>query len=154
MGSLAITGKVVGSTALVAHGGTTAGKTSTTAGKASTATGKATTGSTSTTSDGSGTWSRAVTREMSRLTARVALTAASAAAQTQGRAVGLNVTKTLAVVALLGLSGSWVRAVVALVAGLLAVVAQTLTAGADLGVVTDIAALVAGTARKGRHDVY
>jgi hypothetical protein len=36
---------------------------------------------------------------------------------------------------------------------LLAVVAQTLTAGAHLGVVTDVAALVAGAARKGRHPV-
>jgi hypothetical protein len=53
--SLAVTGKVVGSTALVAHGSTTA--------KASTGTGEATTRSTSTTADGSGTWSRAVTLE-------------------------------------------------------------------------------------------
>jgi len=144
--SLAIAGEVVGSTALVAHRGTTAAK-------ASTATGEATTWSTSTTSDGSGTWSRAVTREMSSLAARVALTAARATAQAQSRAIGLNMTETLAVVALLGVCGSWVWAVVALVSGLLAVVAQTLTAGADLGVVTDVAALVAGTARKGRHDV-
>ena len=39
---------------------------------------------------------------MSSLTARVALAAARAAAQTQSRTVGLNVTETLAVVALLG----------------------------------------------------
>jgi hypothetical protein len=74
---------------------------------------------------------------MTRLTARVALASARAAAQTQSRAISLNVTETLAVVALLGcfpfvnisniqwlkqtlfrltLSGSRVRAVVALVA--------------------------------------
>lgn len=56
-------------------------------------------------------------------------------------------TKALAVVALLRLSGPGVRAVIALMARLLAVVAQALTAGAHLGIMADIAALVAGATR-------
>ena len=46
----------------------------------------------------------------------VATTAGTGAAQAEGRAVGLDVAKTLAVVALLGLSGSGKRTSVGLVA--------------------------------------
>ena len=105
---------------------------------------------------------------MTDLAARVAATTLRTTTHTEGRAVGLDVSKTLAMVALLGytgsvllfihlfgqtltLSGARVRAVVALMTRLFAVVAQTFTAGADLGVVANIAAFVAGTARKGRH---
>lgn len=89
---------------------------------------------------------------MAGLAAVVAATACSVAAQTEGRAVSLDVAETLAVVALLGLGGARKRAAVGLVAGLLAVVAETLRGGADLGVVADVATLVASTTRERRHD--
>lgn len=60
-------------------------------------------------------------------------------------------TKPLAVVALLGLGGARKRAAVRLVAGLLAVVAKALRRGANLGIVADIATLVASTTRERRH---
>jgi len=109
---------------------------------------------------------------MARLAAVVAAAATrGTAAQTECRAVGLNMTETLAVVALLGLSGAWQRAAVRLVARLLAyqsasvhelrkvlqekavhtVVAKTLGGRAHLGVVADIATLVARATREGRH---
>jgi len=50
------------------------------------------------------------------LTAGVAATTGWTTAQAKSWAVSLDVTKTLAVVALLGLGGAWVRAVVRLVA--------------------------------------
>ena len=53
----------------------------------------------------------------------------------------------------LTLGCAWVRAAVALVAGLLAVVAEALGRGADLGVVADIATLVARATGEGRHSV-
>jgi hypothetical protein len=54
------------------------------------------------------------------LAAVVAPSAGAGAAQAEGRAVSLDVAKTLAVVALLGLSGARQRAAVGLVTGLLA----------------------------------
>ncbi|KAH7375388.1 hypothetical protein B0T11DRAFT_270257 [Plectosphaerella cucumerina] len=88
---------------------------------------------------------------MAGLAAVVAAAAGAGAAQAEGRAVSLDMAQTLAVVALLGLGGTGQRAAVGLVAGLLAVVAEALSGGADLGVVTNVATLVAGTARKRRH---
>jgi hypothetical protein len=92
------------------------------------------------------------TGQVARLTTVVAATASASAAQAEGRAVGLDVAETLAVVALLGLSGTRKRATIGLVAGLLAVVAESLGGGANFSVVANIATLVAGTAREGRHD--
>ena len=89
---------------------------------------------------------------MTRLAAVVAATGSGVAGQAESRAVGLDVTKTLAVIALLGLSGARKRAAVRLVARLLAVVAKALRGGADLGIVADIATLVASTTRERRHD--
>lgn len=60
-------------------------------------------------------------------------------------------TKALAVVALLGLSGARKRAAVGLVAGLLAVVAKALGGRADFGIVADVATLVASTTGERRH---
>lgn len=54
------------------------------------------------------------------LTAVVAAAAGGVAAQAKSRAIGLNVAKALAVVALLSLSGARKRAPVGLVSGLLA----------------------------------
>jgi len=56
-------------------------------------------------------------------------------------------TEALAVVALLRLGGARVRAAVGLVPRLLAVVAKPLRGRADLSIVADVAALVAGSAR-------
>lgn len=57
---------------------------------------------------------------MAGLTAVVAATAGTSTAQTKGRAVRLHMTETLAVIALLGLSGARKRASVRLMTGLLA----------------------------------
>ena len=64
---------------------------------------------------GLGTYSK-----VTRLTAVVAAAASRAAAETQRRAVGLHMAKSLAVVALLGLGRPGQRAAVGLMAGLLA----------------------------------
>lgn len=45
------------------------------------------------------------------------------------------------------------RALVALMAGLFAVVAKALGRGADLGIMADVATLVACATRQGRHGV-
>ncbi len=89
---------------------------------------------------------------MAGLAAVVAATGSSVAGQAESRTVGLDVTKTLAVVALLGLGGARKRAAVRLVARLLTVVAKALRGGADLGIMTDVATLVASTTRERRHD--
>jgi hypothetical protein len=101
----------------------------------------------------------------------VAATAGASTAQAEGRAVSLDVAKTLAVVALLSLGGAGKRAAVGLMAGLLAcfyisqplschstaeelshtVVAKALSRRADLGVVANIATLVARATRERRH---
>jgi hypothetical protein len=65
-------------------------------------------------------WVRAVAGQVTGQTARVAAAACSSSAQAKSWAVRLDVTEALAVVALLGLGGSWVWASVGLVAGLLA----------------------------------
>lgn len=57
---------------------------------------------------------------MTGLSAVVAAATGASAAQTQGRAVSLNMAKSLAVIALLSLGGTGQRATVGLVAGLLA----------------------------------
>ena len=92
--SLAIAGKVVGSTALVAGGRASAA--SETAPEASSI---AAAGSTSTTAHS---WVGAVAGKMAGETAAVAASACTGSAQTQSRAVSLDVSEALAVVALLG----------------------------------------------------
>jgi hypothetical protein len=114
--SLAVARKVVGSTALVAGGRATATES---APEAASATGESTTGSASATSHASARVG-AVTCQMAGKATGVASSAGTGAAQAQCWAVGLNVAEALAVVALLGLGGAWVRAPVRLVAGLLA----------------------------------
>lgn len=92
--------------------------------------------------------------QVARLTTIVAPTRTSTA-QPKGWTVGLNVTQSLTVVALLGLSCPGQRALVRLVSGLLAVVAKALSRRANFGVVANVATFVAGTARERRHiDVY
>jgi hypothetical protein len=97
-------------------------------------------------------WGIAVTGKMSLETAGVA--AAGGASEAESWAVGLNVANAGARVALLGLGGAWQWAAVGLVSWLLAVVAETLSRGALVGGVTNLAALVAGTTRKRRHCVF
>lgn len=84
--------------------------------------------------------------QVTRLTAVV--TTVGSSAQPQGRAVGLNVTQALAVVALLSLGCPWKGALVGLVSWLLAVVAQTLCGGTNLRIVANIATLITGTTSK------
>jgi len=148
--SLAVTSKVVGTTTLVASGrARTTGKTT-----SAVATGEATTTHGSTTAHSRTNGVGAGASKVTGLATVVAAAAGASAAQAEGRAVSLDVTKTLAVVALLGLSGSGKRASVGLVARLLAVVAETLGRGADLSVMANIATLVASTSRERRHFEY
>ena len=95
--SLAIAGEVVGSTALVAGGRARA---------ASEATPKTTSSLVSAARGSAGTtahsWVGAVAGEMAREAAAVAASAGAGAAQAQRRAVSLHVSKTLAMIALLG----------------------------------------------------
>jgi hypothetical protein len=145
---LAITSEVVGTSALVAGGRTRA------AGKAATsakATRVATTAHGGAATHGGADGVRACASKVTRLTTVVAATAGASASQTEGWAVSLDVAKTLAVVALLSLGSSGKRAAVRLVSRLLAVVAKALGRGADLGVVANIATLVAGATRERRH---
>jgi ABC-type sulfate/molybdate transport systems ATPase subunit len=81
----------------------------------------------------------------------VASTAGTGAAEAESRAVSLDMAETLAVIALLGLGGSGKRTSVGLVAGLLAVVAETLSRRANLSIVANIATLVTSTSRERRH---
>lgn len=110
--SLAVAGEVVWPTALVAGGGTTASKSTPEAAKSST--GSASAAAHSSTRVG------AVACQMAGEAAGVASSARAGAAQAESRAIGLDVTKALAVVALLSLGGARVRASVRLVARLLA----------------------------------
>jgi hypothetical protein len=144
--SLAIAGKVVGTTALVASGRTRTAREATTAITAS----KSAAAHRSTTAHGTDRVG-ASTSEVTGLAAVVAPSAGTSAAQAQGRAISLDVAKTLAVVALLSLSGARQRAAVGLVAGLLAVVAKTLSGRAHFSVVANIAALVARASGERRH---
>ncbi|KAI0146208.1 hypothetical protein GGR57DRAFT_289436 [Xylariaceae sp. FL1272] len=110
--SLAVTGKVVGTTALVASSRTrTTGKpTTTTISEAASA-------HRSTTAHGCTSRVRAGTSQVARLPAVVASAiAGTSAAQTECRAVSLNMSQTLAVVALLSLGGTRKRALVRLMA--------------------------------------
>jgi hypothetical protein len=164
---LAITSKVVRATTLVAScRARTTGKATTTV-----ATRETTSAHRSTTTHGTGTdgvGASTLSREsvllnlgsdlfqsthsqVTGLTAAVAAPAGASSAQAQGGAIGLNMTKPLAMVALLGLSGARQRAAVGLVAGLLAVVAKTLSGRAHLSVVANIAALVARATGERRH---
>lgn len=154
---LAISRVMVGTTTLVADSSTVVLDTVVTASE-----------STTTTSWGNATsiGSRAVSCEMTDLTASVAATAIGTT-NAQGWAVGLDMTESLTVVALLGfnmstyilllwtslltLGGSWHGALVGLVAWLFAVVAEPLRGSADFGIMAYIATLVACSSLDGRH---
>ena len=111
---LAVARKVVGPTALVAGGRTTTSKSTPEAAGRESTTGSASAAAHSSAGVG------AVACQMAGEAARVASSAGTGAAQAEGWAIGLDVTKTLAVVALLSLGGARVRASVRLVARLLA----------------------------------
>jgi len=146
--SLAVAGEVVGTAALVASRGAAALASEASAETSS----EAATGGRSTSSTAHS-WVGAVARQVARQTAAVAASAGASTAQAEGGAVSLNVSKTLAVVALLSLGGAGMGASVGLVAGLLAVVAKSLRRGAHLGIVSNVSALEARTTRERRHDV-
>ncbi|KAI1262611.1 hypothetical protein F5Y18DRAFT_147250 [Xylariaceae sp. FL1019] len=110
--SLAVTGEVVRTTALVASSRTRA-----TSKTATTTVAEATTTHGNTTAHGCTSRVGAGTSQVPRLAAVVASTIAGAsAAQTECRAVSLNMSQTLAMVALLGLGSTRKRALVRLVA--------------------------------------
>jgi hypothetical protein len=147
--SLAVTGEVVGATALVASRRARAASEAATTAKGARV---------ATTAHGSATTHRAGVHgvgasasKVAGLATVVAAAAGASATQTESGAVSLHVAESLAVVALLGLGGTGKRAAVGLVTRLLAVVAETLSRGANLGVVADVAALVACSTGEGRH---
>lgn len=117
--SLAVTGKVVGATALVASSGTRATSETTTA----VTTGEATAAHGGTTAKSRANRVGAGASKVTGLAAVVAAAAGASTAQAESRAISLDVAQTLAVVALLSLGGTGKRAAVGLVARLLAVVA-------------------------------
>lgn len=141
--SLAIAGEVVRSTTLVASSRASA------ASEAAPETSVSAARSARTTTHS---WVGAVAGKMASNTAAVAASAGTSSAQAQSRAVSLDVSEALAVVALLGLSGAGMRASIGLVSGLLAVVAEPLRRRAHLGVVANVSALEARTTRQRRHD--
>lgn len=148
--SLAIAGKVVRTTALVASSrARTAGETTTAAigTRVATAAGDGSTSAQSTGTNGVG----AGASQVAGLAAVIAASTGASSTEPQSWAVSLDVAKTLTVVALLGLGGAGKGAAVGLVARLLAVVAKTLSRRTDLGVVANVATLVASSAREGRH---
>jgi len=149
--SLAITGEVVWTTALVAESRTVVACEPTTEAAAVTATRSSSSASSSARSWRS-TSGWAIAREMANLAARIAAsTALGTAAQSKSWAVSLDVTEALTVIALLCLGRPWVRAVVALVTRLLAVITQPLAAGAHFGIMPNISALVARPSAQRRH---
>lgn len=147
--SLAISGEVVRSTALVTSSRTWSTNKSSARSESAT---ESTTGTTKTTASAWNrtrtSWAWARTSQMSGLSAVIASTTGTSTAQSKSWAIGLNVSQTLAVVALLSLGSSWQRASVGFVSGLLAVVAKALSRGAHFSIMADIAALVAGTTRE------
>lgn len=145
--SLAVSGEVVALTALVAGGWAWSSDESSAWGKSSL---ESTAWSESTTA--SAWWGGAVAGKVSLKAARVA--ASSGSGKTEGWAIGLDVSNAGAGVALLCLGGAWQWAAVGLVSWLLAVVAETLSGGALVGGVSDLATFVAGAAGEGGHFVF
>lgn len=136
--SLAIAGEMVRSAALVTGSRASAASEAApeTSSKATATRGRAN----STTSHS---WVWAVAGEMAGQTTAVATSAGASSTQAESWAVGLNVAESLAVVALLGLSGAWMRAAIGLVAGLLAVVAEPLRGGTHFSIVSYVSAFEA-----------
>ena len=142
--SLAVSGEVVALTALVAGGWAWSANEGAAWSKSSL---ESTAWSESST--GSAWWGGAVAGKVSLEAARIA--ASGGSGKTEGWAVGLDVSNAGARVALLGLGGAWQWAAVGLVSWLLAVVAETLSGGALVGGVSDLATFVAGAAGEGGH---
>lgn len=147
--SLAVSGKVVALSALVASGWAWSTDKCTAWCESSLET---STWGKSTASDSW--WCSAVTGKMALKTARVA--ASGGASEAESWAIGLNVANAGAGVALLGLGGAWQWAAVGLVPWLLAVIAETLGGGALVGGVANLATFVAGATGEVGHcdDLY
>lgn len=145
--SLAVSGEVVALTALVAGGWAWSTLESPAWSKSSL---KSTAWSESSTA--SSWWGSAVAGKMSLKAASVA--ASSGSGEAESWAICLDVSNAGARVTLLGLGGAWQWASVGLVSWLLAVVAETLSGGALVGCVTDLATFVAGAAGEGGHFVF
>lgn len=137
---LTVSGIMIWSSAFVASGRTVGCNVESTTSRVSTTTNKSSTS----TSHGRGRvrgWAAA--SKVTHLATRVASATLSTTAQAQGWTVSLDVAKALAMVALLGFSGTRHRALIRLMSGLFAIVAQSLRRRADFGVVTNIATFVA-----------
>lgn len=145
--SLAVSGEVVALTALVAGGWAWSTLESSAWSKSSLES-----AAWSESSTASSWWGGAVAGKMSLKAARVA--ASSGSGKAESWAISLDVSNAGARVALLGLGGAWQGASVGLVSWLLAVVAETLSGGALVGSVTDLATFVAGAAGEGGHFVF
>ena len=145
--SLAVSGEVVALTALVAGGWAWSTLESPAWSKSSL---KSTAWSESSTA--SSWWGSAVAGKMSLKAAGVA--ASSGSSEAKSWAISLDVSNAGARVALLGLGGTWQWTSVGLVSWLLAVIAETLSRGALVGGVTDLATFVAGAAGEGGHFVF
>lgn len=146
--SLTISCEVVWSTALVAGGRTRAtskGAPSTKSTKSTKSTAGRATSSSSHASSRAGV--RAVTGQMSGQATTIASSAGTSSAEAQSRAISLNVSEALTVIALLRFGSARMRASIGLVARLLAVIAKSLGRRAHLSVVSDISALEACAAR-------
>lgn len=140
---LAVPSKVVGSTALVA-GGRTGASSKTSTPKAAAI---SSTADWRTPGNADRGWVGACASQVTGLTAVVATAAGTGTSEAQSRTVGLNVAKSLAVIALLGLSRTREGALVGFVAWLLAVIAKAFGRRADLGIVAYVATLVASPTR-------
>jgi len=101
---------------------------------------------------GIGVWT--VSSKVSRLSAGVAIATSSLSADPQGWTVRLNVTKALAVIALLSIGCPGRRALVGLMAWLLAIVTKPFGGCAHLRIMAHVATFVACSARKRRHGAY
>ena len=141
--SLTIPSVVVGPTALVASSGPATAESSTASEPESS------------TSDGcsptESACSRAVASQVAGVAAAVASSSSAGSGKPQSRAIGLNVSETLTVVALFGIRSPGLGANIGLMARLLAVVAETLRRSADLREVSDGTALVTSSPGQ-RHD--
>jgi len=90
-------------------------------------------------------WSRTIASQVTDLTARIATTASRTTADAQGRTITLYVANSLTVVALFCLGCARSRALIGLMAWLLAVVAQSFGGCANLRIVAHVSAFVACT---------
>lgn len=148
--SLAVSGKMIGTSTLIAGSRACPTETTATEGRAT----KATTSDGTSASNPAQNIGRTVPCKMAHITARVATTTVDSTRQPQSRTISLNMAQALAMITLLALRCPRMRARVRLVTRLLAVVAKAFSRRANFSKMTDGATLVAGTSRQGGHGDY